>query len=179
MLAKPIPAIHQMGYVVRDMQAALDHWTKVMHVGPFFLNADAPLLDATYLGKKTHGKLDIASSCLGGMQIELIAVKDREPSAFRDFLDRGYEGLQHIGYMTDRYDETYAACLAAGMTLVQHGESVLDSSTRWCYMAPNAPVGAMVEIIGLGPRKRRLFDAIAEAAAKWDGLDPVRPLPKV
>lgn len=177
MLSQAIPKIHQLGYVVRDMDAALNHWIKVMRVGPFFMNSDAPLLDFTYRGKSSHGRLDIASSYLGDLQIELIAVKNNEPSAFRDFLDAGYEGLQHVGYMTDRYQEVYSACEAAGMQLVQSGQSVLEASTRYCYMAPNAPTGAMVEIIGLGPRKRALFDAIAKAVAEWDGRDPVRPLP--
>ncbi len=29
-------AIRQNGYVVRDIEAALDHWIKVIGVGPFF-----------------------------------------------------------------------------------------------------------------------------------------------
>lgn len=179
MLSQAIPAIHQLGFVVRDLNATLDHWLKVMHVGPFFVNRDAPLLDFQYKGKPSDGRLDIASSYLGDLQIELIACKDNHPSAFRDFLDEGYEGLQHIGYMTERYDATYKACLDAGMTFVQGGESTLDATTRYCYMAPNAPKGAMVEIIGLGPRKKALFGAFKEASIAWDGRDPIRSLPKV
>jgi len=177
MLNQAIPRIDQLGFVVRDFDAALDHWIKVMKVGPFFVNSNAPLLDFTYKGKGSSGRLDIASSNLGDLQIEIIACKDNEPSAFRDFLDRGFDGLQHVGYMTEKFDETYAACEAAGMSYVQGGQSVLEATTRYCYMAPNAPTGAMVEIIGIGPRKKALFDFIRQTAKEWDGRDPIRALP--
>ena len=43
-------AIRQNGYVVKDIEAAMRHWSEVMGVGPWFYNEAVPLLDFTYKG---------------------------------------------------------------------------------------------------------------------------------
>jgi hypothetical protein len=51
--------IRQNGYVVRDIEAALKHWTTVLGVGPFFYMERARIADFQYTGQPsaaTSGK---------------------------------------------------------------------------------------------------------------------------
>ncbi len=43
--------VRQNGYVVRDIDAALKHWTEVLGVGPFFYFERAPVSDFRYRGE--------------------------------------------------------------------------------------------------------------------------------
>ena len=63
---------HQLGIVVRDIEAAMVRWTKDMGVGPFFYLGNPPIFDYQYLGKSSPIKLRAAFACSGPMQIELI-----------------------------------------------------------------------------------------------------------
>ena len=37
--------IMQNAFVVPDLEAAVDHWTRVMHVGPFYLFEHVPFAE--------------------------------------------------------------------------------------------------------------------------------------
>ena len=51
--------IRQNGYVVRDIEAAMQHWTEVLGVGPFFYFEDVPIADFTYKGAPSDAKVSI------------------------------------------------------------------------------------------------------------------------
>ena len=43
--------VRQNGYVVRDIEAALEHWTTVLGIGPFYYIEDVPVEDFLYQGQ--------------------------------------------------------------------------------------------------------------------------------
>jgi hypothetical protein len=43
--------IRQAGYVVRDIEAAMDYWSRVLGVGPWFYNERVPIENYTYRGQ--------------------------------------------------------------------------------------------------------------------------------
>ena len=52
--------VRQNGYVVRDIEAALKHWTEVMGVGPFWYFERVPLERFCYRGEASPIEVSIA-----------------------------------------------------------------------------------------------------------------------
>ncbi|MGD9535705.1 MAG: VOC family protein [Alphaproteobacteria bacterium] len=170
-------AIRQNGYVVKDIEAAMRHWSEVMGVGPWFYNAHVPLLDFTYKGTPAEPDVSVAFSNSGMLQIELIQQRNDAPTLFLDFLKAGHEGLQHVAYWTENYEADRAKALALGYKVGHEGST--GKYGPFVYFQTESHPGTIVELSAVVGIKKRLFAHIAEAAANWDGKDPIRPFPKV
>jgi len=163
--------VRQNGYVVRDIQAAMRHWTETLGVGPFFYVKVAPIESFHYMGKPSGCQCAIALANSGDLQIELIQQLNDEPSMYRDFLAAGREGLQHVAYWTEKMDEDLARVAALGYRVGQSG--TVGENGRFVYYATEAHPGTVVELSEISGRKGQLFRAIREAAANWDGNNPI------
>ena len=64
--------VRQNGYVVRNIESALEHWTEVLGVGPFWYFEEAPVEDFRYRGEPSELVVSIALAQSGPLQIELI-----------------------------------------------------------------------------------------------------------
>ncbi len=170
-------AIRQNGYVVKDIQAAMRHWSEVIGVGPWFYNEAVPLLDFTYKGTPAAPICSVAFSNSGPLQIELIQQRNDAPTLFRDFLKAGHEGLQHFAYWTENFDADRAKTLALGYKVGHEGST--GKYGPFTYFQTESHPGTVVELSSVVGIKKRLFAHIAEAAAQWDGRDPIRPFPKL
>ena len=165
-------ALRQMGYVVRDIEAAMHHWVEVCGVGPWFYVDRLPLTAFTYRGARhddIHVSVALANS--GDVQLELIQQRCDTPSMYRDFLADGREGLQHWSSWPEDYDARHRLALAGGYQVGQEGDSPRG---RFVYFAAEGHPGTVIEMAHLTPARRRIFDQIRAAAVGWDGRDPVR-----
>jgi catechol 2,3-dioxygenase-like lactoylglutathione lyase family enzyme len=167
--------IRQNGYVVRDVEAAMRHWTEVLGVGPFFYFERAPVTALRAGGTTRDPAVSIALANSGDLQIELIQPRDDGPSAWRDFQDGGGEGLQHVAFWTNSFDAALAAALAAGHEVAQAGCSG-GPDGRFVYFRATGHPGTMIELSEVSGAKGRFFALVAEAARTWDGSDPIRRL---
>lgn len=166
--------IRQNGYVVRDIEAALRHWTETLGIGPFFYFERAPIEDFHYRGEPSPLEVSIALANSGALQIELIQPRNDAPSMYRDFLAAGREGLQHVAFWTGDFDAELARCRAAGYRVGQSGRVGEDG--RFVYFETETHAGSVVELSEVSGAKGRFFRHVAACAADWDGRDPVRPL---
>ena len=173
-MSRVFGAVRQNGYVVRDIEAAMDHWTRVLGVGPFFYFGSVPVEQPMYRGKPTAMDVSIALANSGPLQIELIQQRNDAPSLYRDFLDAGHEGLQHVAYWTTAMDADLARLAAAGYEVAQSG--AIGADGRSVYYATEQHPGTVVELSEISGRKGRFFEHIAETARTWDGTDPIRRL---
>lgn len=163
----------QLGFVVRDLDAAVRHWIEVLGVGPFlFLDKGTgrPPGVSHYRGLPVRVELRLAFGFLGDVQIELIEQVNDAPSPYRAFLESGGEGLQHLGYWVHDYDEARRRLEAAGyrpdfvIPLPGQREPIV-------YYRSPAAFGPMLEIV---PRRwRRAREAVAARLAAWPGGDPL------
>src|SRR5262245_5522693 len=169
--------IRQNGYVVRDLAAALRHWTTVLGVGLFFYFADVQLEDFRYRGQPSSPALLIALASSGSLQIELHQRHTDAPSMYRDFLQAGREGLQHVAYWTETIDADLARLAALGYEIGQSG--TVGDRGRFVYLWTEAHPGTVVELSEVSGWKAGFFRKIAEAARQWDGTDPVRRLSRL
>jgi hypothetical protein len=167
--------IRQAGYVVPDIEAAMDYWSGMLGVGPFFYNPKVPIRNYRYRGKtyEPHNSVALANS--GPLQIELIQCRNDVPSMYRDFTQAGHSGLQHVAYWTETYDDDFARLTAQGFKPVMSGE--VGEQGRFVYFDTHFHPGTVVELSEVKGPKGTMFRMIREAAADWDGSDPVRPFP--
>ncbi len=118
--------------------------------------------------------MSIALANSGDLQIELIQQTNDAPSLYRDFLDAGHEGLQHLAFWTVDYQGLYDRALAEGYGVGHEGQ-IGGAQGRFAYFdTPSAHPGAMVEISDISGNKGRFFEHIRRAALAWDGADPIR-----
>lgn len=167
--------IRQLGYVVDDIELGMKHWSEVMGVGPWFYNPRVPIEDYHYEGKpyEPHNSVALANS--GDMQVELIQIRNDVPSMYRDFMNKGLRGLQHVAFWTTTFDDDLAMMKARGFT-VKMGGCVGDDG-RFVYFAEEDHPGTCIELSEVMGPKGRMFDAVRAAAVDWDGKNPVRPFP--
>lgn len=156
----------QLGFVVRDLDATIAFWNKRMGVGPFIVNI-REWEDLKYYGETSNVKAKFSTACAGETFIELIQPLTKAKSVYNDFLNSGQEGLQHIGYFTDNFENDYRACLESGWVVAQEAASTHDSTTWFAYFdAPNEK-GPQIELIEMSPEKRVRFGAIRHQSELW------------
>ncbi len=167
--------LRQIGLVVRDIDAALRHWTEVNGVGPWFLMERYALQEFRYRGAAQQGLIvSIALAYSGGTQLELIQQRSDTPSMYRDFLGAGQEGMQHWAAWAEDYDAARERALARGMTIGQEGDAT--GRGRFAYFESAGHPGSVVELVELTESRARGFAMMQQAAEGWDGRDPVRRL---
>jgi hypothetical protein len=169
--------LRQLGYVVRDIDAAMRHWVLATGAGPFFYIDDQPLNGFRFRGQAASPRFSVALAQSGDTQIELIQQRNDEPSAFKEFTDRGLEGLQHVAYWTTDFDRQLTAARERGAAELQSGRSGSGApDERFVYFEEGPYPGTVVELSEISGRKGELFRAVAAAAIGWDGSDPVRDM---
>ena len=164
--------MRQNGYVVRDIEAAMRHWSEVAGVGPFFFVRKVPIENFHFMGEPSDIELSIALANSGPLQIELIEQRNDAPSMYRDFLAARGEGLQHVAYWTETFDADLARANDRGFQVAQSGNIGADG--RFVYFSKEAHPGTVIELSEISGEKGKLFQFIRDSAETWDGNDPVR-----
>lgn len=168
-------AVRQNGYVVRDVQAAMQHWVARIGVGPWFYFDRVRIDWFRHRGQDSAVELGIALANSGDLQIELIEQRNAAPSLYREFLDAGHEGLQHVAYWTTEYQALYDRALAAGY-VVGHEGQIGGPQGRFAYFDTGGPPGTVVEISDVSGPKGAFFEHVRKASLGWEGSDPIRAM---
>lgn len=164
-----IGPVMQIAFVPEDFDVALNHWTQVMGVGPFFLLENIQLLESTYRGEPNACVFSIALAYWGDVQVELIRQENDAPSIYRDA--KG-PGLHHTCVLTGDIDAARRVAEAAGAEVLVEGKFAPDGAVIYVGTA----AGSIVEILKPATGTAELFAMIREAARGWDGSDPLRRL---
>lgn len=165
--------VHQMGYVVCDIESAMHHWTQTMHIGPFYYVDRVPFVDLRYQGEPRIPEVSIALTYSGSMQIELIQQRDHTPSSYLGFADTRHEGLHHIGFFTEHFERDLQRAAEAGLA-VEQSAVVGESAGRSAYLASRGHAGTVLKLIALCSSNRDLYRMVRAEAERWDGSGPVR-----
>lgn len=162
--------IKQIAYVVEDLDAAIASWVEVLHVGPFFRLDDVVIEDLRYRGRPAETAVSIAVGNSGGVQIELIAPRDRGPSVYRE-LPRG---VHHLALLARDFEAESARLARLGYDVAW--ELTLPGVCRLRYHDAVAVFGHFIELWESTETMRALLEMVESAARDWDGQDPVRRL---
>lgn len=161
----------QAGYVVDDLEAAIDRWMRVTDIGPFYIMRDCAPENVIYRGQPGEILMDLAFCQAGPVQVELIQPRSLSANVYRDSVPVGTEAYHHQCYFTDDIDAEFARFAAMG---VEIGVQASFGPMRFAYFDTRHLIGCMTEVMERDANVEGMFQMIADAAVDWDGKDPVR-----
>jgi catechol 2,3-dioxygenase-like lactoylglutathione lyase family enzyme len=144
--------ISQVGCVVRDLSKTIRNYEEIIGIGPF-TTLDFRPKKIFIRGRKPDMDLKIAVAQLTPeLSLELIEVLSGEP-CHKDFLEKHGEGVQHLGFMTDEYDQVLKRAEALGIEVLFSAESEVSSMghVRAAYLDTYDLVGVIFEILEIKP----------------------------
>ena len=166
-------AVRQNGYVVRDLQRAVEAWLDA-GVGPWLVLAHMTQTGSHYRGRPTAPVVSIAFANSGELQIELIEQEDDAPSIYREFLEGGREGFHHLAWWAEDFAAVARAADAARWPVVHEGNA--GGMAQFAYYDTGGVTSTVVEVMELTEATRWLASTVRAASVGWDGTDPVRAL---
>jgi hypothetical protein len=161
----------QAAWIVNDLHATAERWTKTFGVGPFFVFDEITLEDLTYRGRPAKMDFSAALAQAGDLQIELIRQGCDNPSAYRDLYPLGKEGFHHMAVFSDDYDAELASYREQGFEVATEGRA---GPMRYCYVDTSPLMGFMIEILEKNDPFIQVFGQVAEASKDWDGSKAIR-----
>jgi len=142
-----------IGIVVRDIEAAREHWATFLgtETKPNIVMANGHADNPTeFRGHPSTAKAKLVFFNLENLQVELIEPIGDEPSSWKEFLDAKGEGVHHIGFrvkgMGEQYLDEYAR---AGQPVAQHGGW---DGGEYGYMDTDKSLGVIVELLEMYPK---------------------------
>lgn len=163
----------QYGYVVQDLEKGMAMWRRQLpSLGPFYLIENVPVEQGLYRGKPFELTMTAALAQANGVQVELLVQHTPGPSALKDTYRGGFCELNHIGVVTERYEEDLQKLIDMGHEVAMQG--LVLGAMPFAYVDTVAAIGHMTEVIPARPDLLEMFGMVAVAAKDWDGKDPVR-----
>lgn len=148
MFGKKYARIHQLGFVVADMDQAVRDYSKIYHIKRWYHALNEMHDQIYYLGKNIRDDgFNVVIGYTGNLEIELIT-STAEENIYVNFLRENGPGLHHISYWVTNLDEALQDYKDLGFELVQHGRMGNRSVvTHYAYLRPpNTRFGNIVEL---------------------------------
>ncbi|MEE2692739.1 MAG: VOC family protein [Pseudomonadota bacterium] len=163
----------QISFVTSDLQRAMAHFAGKLGVGPWFFEPKITFKRNVYRGRDTNAEIAAGLAYSGPIQFEVIQPLDDEPSVYREYLNAcpDWMLLQHINMWVEDLGAAVQSAVAEGYEVVQESATALGGLY---YLSHPQFAKVCLELSDLGPVKRRIFEAISDAAADWDGSRPIR-----
>jgi methylmalonyl-CoA/ethylmalonyl-CoA epimerase len=163
--------VRQLGYLVPELDPAIDVWTRSLGVGPW-TKLVGITLPATYRGAPTTVEMEIALAYRGDVQIELICQRNDAPSPYRPWIRAGRFGLHHVAHVSADVDADVERGTALGLEVVF--DIRMPGGGRYTYLqVPGLGDDVFVELLEATPTILGMFEQGMAAAAAWDGTPSV------
>lgn len=143
-----LPSISQIGFVVKDMDKAVEYYSSILGIGPFTVYEFVPEKH-WFMEEPSYLRLMMGKAAWGNLEFELIQPIEGK-SFHKEFLETHGEGIQHLGFFVPNYDETFEKFKAAGFKPVMRAETYLETYKgylRACYFDTRRIGGVMFEVI--------------------------------
>jgi len=160
--------IVQLGYVVKDLDAGIDHWMNTMGIGPWTVFRNVTMQGISR-GKPTTVTMDVAMGYQNDMQVELIQQTSDTDSPYRTPEGAPILGLHHIAWLTENLDNDVAKAEADGCTTIFRAE---NPGTRVAYLTLPDEEGTRIEFIESSATAELIRSGIV-ATKEWDGSNPI------
>jgi methylmalonyl-CoA/ethylmalonyl-CoA epimerase len=143
-----LPAVSQIGVVVRDVRKTAEHYSTLFGIGPFTIYEFAAEKH-WHMEELTYSKVLMGKAVWGNLELELIQPLEGK-SIHVDFLRQHGEGLQHLGFNIADFDEYFKRFTEAGFKPLLRGETYVETykgNLKACYFDTRAIGGIIFEII--------------------------------
>jgi len=146
-----VTAVNQVGFVVRDIDKAMEAYWRV-GVGPWRVYTyGAPLVkNITYRGRPGTWRFRIALASVGGFSLELIQPLSGE-SIYSEFLERhGEGGIQHLGIVVENLDRVVEEARRSGYEVIQSGQGHgVRGDGKFAYLSTEDDLFTVYEVMEL------------------------------
>lgn len=140
--------------------------------GPFFVNEHIPLASVEHRGAPAAFDHSSAYGQSGGIMVELVRQHRVEPETLRQQLSQRGTGIHHVAYFTDDIERESARLAELGYPRAMLATTA--SGRQFAFHDAVDELGHLLEIYELDDGLARFYAMVADAAAGWDGRDPVR-----
>ncbi len=143
-----LPPISQLGIVVRDLEAAMEHYSKALGIGPWRVTVSAaPPMTCTLRGQPATYRVRLGIAQWGPISMELIQYLEGD-SIHGEFTRTRGEGLEHVGVYVPNLDEALEAMKERGIGVLQRADGFgYSRDGRYAYLDTEATMGTVVEVI--------------------------------
>jgi hypothetical protein len=167
-------SLNHVSYVVDELYTAARYWTATFGVGPFFV-LEHIKFDSIVTPDMDEAVFDhsFAFGQWGAVAVELQQVHEVQPPRLASRLsDRAFS---HIAYTCDDPGQESERLERAGMPMFMRVRVDAADVEATFHDAPR--LGHAIELHKRSAALENVHRALAGAAAKWDGSDPIRPWP--
>ena len=168
--------VRQLAYFVPDIrEAALAHH-RLYGSGPFFVAEHIPLPLVHYRGREAELDHSSAYGQWGSVMVEFVQQNDTGPSAFRDLYpaDSGRWGFHHVAHIVEDFDAARQQFTEAGFPEALYAE--MSDGFPFVMHDASASLGHFIEIYPAESRLLAFYDMVADAAADYNGKEPLRDI---
>lgn len=163
--------VHHYGYVVDDLDRAMQQFVSQLGAGPFVVMRNVPVENVTSHGEPAVFSHSSAFAQCADITIELMEMYQTAPDVVEAAFRQPRPSLHHVAWVTPDLD--------AGITVL--AEQGLPQFLRaglgdiaFSYHDGRHLLGHHVELHHDSAGLRGFFDMIRDARQGWDGSDPVR-----
>ena len=165
----------QTAYVVNDLEAAAQRWTKATGAGPWYMLAPETC-NTVYRGEPGEDRYRLILGFLGATLIGLIQPLDDKPSIFNEVLRERGEGFHHVspqlGALSGAtFDERCHVFEQRGLAVAM--TNVVVGLGRATFYDAKDSLGGFVEVFELGSAYP-MVPAMADEHLVWDGSRVIR-----
>ncbi len=146
-----LPPPAQVGVVVKNLSEAIDFYTRTFGLGPFQTLEFAPAQHWVN-GKPTPIRLKIGLCQWGPLTLELIEPLEGD-APHKWFLEERGEGMQHLGFIVENYDEWLSYLKRKDIGVLMSAETDVEGMghVRAAYIQSDRVGGVLFELIEVKP----------------------------
>jgi len=137
-----LPAISQIGIVVRNLGKTIKYYEEVLGLSPF-VKPHIIYKEKYYYGRPVNSEWIMGFCSLGAVELEIIQ-PITGPTIYHDFLKERGEGLHHLGFDVKDIEEKLAICKEMGIRIIQNGRG---ATSRFEYLDTEKICGVTFELI--------------------------------
>ena len=161
------PHFCQLGYVVRDREAAEEWFQQILGVPSFFRMDNVTFgPNCSYRGRPADSVANVSLGYLRDTQIELIE-SVRGPSLYTEFLDQKGPGLHHVAFEVPDFSATVAFLRESGLEMLTGGP--VGPGTDFAYFDCEAGGASVIEILGFDENIRGFMEQLRKQSSEAEG----------
>lgn len=141
----PVKKTFQICLVVKDLQRTMEKFWSILGIGPWIVYTYAPpkLTGTTLHGKPQEYSMKLALATHGDVQWEIVEPLEG-PSIYKEFLEEKGEGLHHVQFAVDDFDDAVKAFEENGMPVMMTGAF---GGGSFAYMDTEGELNMIAELV--------------------------------
>lgn len=170
MLKRQRTAVHHYGYIVADLEAAINRAVATLGTGPFLVLENVALENLRSRGEPAEYRHDTAFAQWGDIRLELTQIHDCGPARVQDAFRVSSCQLGHVAWTVNCLESASRQLEADGAPNFFSGSF---GEISFAFHDARAHWGHHIELHRDTPAFHELFDRVHALSVNWDGREPI------